>query len=271
MKRASFFILLFGLPSLSYAIVDMKSANYSESWTDLIVPGIGYDLRVNRTYNSRSLFNGIFGFGWCSDFETKIEVTPESNVKLTECGGGMEITFTPKNFNPGRIDVTIKSIIEEVKRRRPDLKPDYVTGLEKELKTNDFMREEFGRRMNIRGKVEDGVTYLANGREAETITLKGGAFKRTLADGTYQLFDQASGRMTAMYDKNQNHLKLTWDKDVLGSVSDNLGRKLTFKFNPMTKKVSEIVGPNNLIARYVVKGEDLAEATDSKNQVQIHL
>lgn len=266
MKRASLFILLLGLPSLSYAIVDMKSANYSESWTDLIVPGIGYDLRVNRTYNSRSLFNGIFGFGWCSDFETKIEVTPESNVKLTECGGGMEITFTPKNFNPGRIDVTIKSIIEEVKRRRPDLKPDYVAGLEKELKTNDFMREEFGRRMNIRGKVEDGVTYLANGREAETITLKSGAFKRTLADGTYQLFDQASGRMTAMYDKNQNHLKLTWDKDVLGSVSDNLGRKLNFKFNPMTKKVSEIVGPNNLVARYVVKGEDLVEATDSKNQ-----
>jgi hypothetical protein len=75
--------------SVAFAIVDMKSANFSDNWTDLTVPGVGYDLRVNRSYNSRSLFNGLFGFGWCSDYETKIEVTPESNLKLTECGGGM--------------------------------------------------------------------------------------------------------------------------------------------------------------------------------------
>src|SRR5690606_21757962 len=102
------------------------------------------------------------------------EVTPESNLKLTECGGGMEIIFTPKNFSPTKIDGTIKSIMAEVRRRRPDLKADYIAGLEKELKTNDFMREEFSRRMNIKGKVEDGVVYLANGKEAENITLKGG-------------------------------------------------------------------------------------------------
>lgn len=59
------FALIFSAPA--FAIVDMKSANYSESWTDLIVPGVGYDLRINRAYNSRSLFNGLFGFGWCSD------------------------------------------------------------------------------------------------------------------------------------------------------------------------------------------------------------
>lgn len=266
MIRASILVLLFGTSSLSFAIVDMKSANYSESWTDLEVPGIGYDLRVNRTYNSRSLFNGMFGFGWCSDYETRVDVTTEGNMRLTECGGGMEVNFTPKNFTMDRIDATVRTIIEEIKKRRPDLKADYVKNLERELKTNDFMREEFGRRMNIKGRVEDGVLYLANGREAESLSLKAGVMKRTLPDGTYQLFDAATGHMTAMYDKNQNHLKLAWDKDTLQSVSDNLGRKLTFKFNPMTKKVAEIIGPNGLVARYSVKGEDLAEATDAKGQ-----
>jgi len=260
----SIFVFLISSPAM--AIVDMKSANYSESWTDLTVPGVGYDLRVNRSYNSRSLFNGLFGFGWCSDYETKIEVTPESNLKLTECGGGMEIIFTPKNFNPNKIDGTIKAIMTEVRRRRPDLKADYVAGLEKELKTNDFMREEFSRRMNIKGKVEDGVTYLANGKEAENITLKSGVYKRTLNDGTYQLFDARTGRMTHMYDKNQNYLKLAWEKDTLASVADNLGRKLSFRYNPSTKKVSEIIGPNNLNAKYVVKGEDLVEVTDAKGR-----
>jgi YD repeat-containing protein len=261
---ATTFLALFS--ASAFAIVDMKSANYSESWTDLTVPGVGYDLRINRSYNSRSLFNGLFGFGWCSDYETKIEITPESNLKLTECGGGMEIIFTPKNFNPAKIEGTIKNIMAEVRRRRPDLKADYIAGLENELKTNEFMREEFSRRMNIKGKIEDGVTYLANGKEAENITLKGGTYKRTLNDGTYQLFEMGSGRMTHMYDKNQNYLKLAWDKDLLQSVADNLGRKLTFRYNASTKKVSEIIGPNNLKAVYTIKGEDLAEVVDAKGK-----
>ena len=246
--------------------MDMKSANYSESWTDLIVPGVGYDLRINRTYNSRSLFNGVFGFGWCSDYETKIEVTPESFLRLTECGGGMEITYTTRNFSPVKIDNTIKQIMDEVRKRRPDLKADYLANLEKELKINDFMREEFGRRMNIKGKIEDGTVFYANGREAENITMKNGQYKRTLSDGTFQVFDTASGHMTAMYDKNQNHLVMKWEKDTLASVTDNAGRKLTFKYNPTTKKVSEIFGPNGLIAKYQVTGEDLTGVVDAKAQ-----
>lgn len=264
--RALLLGLVFLIPATSMAIVDMKSANYSESWTDLIVPGVGYDLRINRTYNSRSLFSGVFGYGWCSDYETKIEVTPESFLRLTECGGGMEITYTQRNATPVKVDGTIKAIIEEVKKKRPDFKADYLSNLEKELRNNDFMREEFGRRMNLKGKIEDGVQYFANGREAESITLKNGQYKRQLSDGTYQLFDAATGHLTHMYDKNQNYLKIVWEKNILQSVSDNGGRKLSFKYNLQTKKIAEIVGPNGLSARYKMTGEDLAEVTDAKGQ-----
>jgi YD repeat-containing protein len=114
--------------------------------------------------------------------------------------------------------------------------------------------------------VEDGVIYMANGKEAENVTLKSGVYKRTLADGTYQLFDAATGHMTHMYDKNQNYLKLQWERDVLTTVADNLGRKLTFKYNASNKKVQQITGPNGLVAKYIIKGEDLAEATDAKGK-----
>ena len=248
------------------ALVDMKSANYSESWTDLSLPGVGYDLRVARGVNSRSLHNGIFGFGWCSDFETKIEITPESNLKITECGAGMEVMFTPKNFSGAKVEGTIKQIGQEIRKRRPDLRPDYVASLEEEMKSNDFMREEFSRRLNINGKVDDATTYFANGREAENVVLKNGVYKRNLADGTYQLFDIASGHLVQMYDRNQNYLKLSWEKDLLQQVSDNLGRKLTFKYDLASRKISQIIGPNGMVARYVVKGEDLVEVVDAKNQ-----
>ena len=39
------------------------------------------------------LYFGITGYGWCSDYETTIIITNENNIKLTECGGGAEITL----------------------------------------------------------------------------------------------------------------------------------------------------------------------------------
>lgn len=258
-------VIGFYLSQPAQAIVDMKSANYSETWTTMQVPGVGYDLRVALTYNSRSLFVGRFGYGWCSDFETKIEVTPESNLRLTECGGGMEVKFMPKSYRPDQVDATVKLVMTEVKKRRPDLKSDYLRDLEADLKSNEFLREEFSKRMNIQTKVADGTTFYANGREAENIALKNGVYKRTLGDGTYQMFD-AQGRLTHMYDRNGNFLKLTWDRNDLLSVADNAGRKLNFRYNPTTHKVTEVTGPNGMVSKYVMKGEDLVEIIDAKKE-----
>lgn len=96
------------------AIVDMKNANFTHTWTDIEVPGPGFQLKVERTYNSRSLFNGMFGFGWCSDFETFSEVTPEGNIRIKECGAGQEIVYSPREVNK-EIDATVDSIIAKVK------------------------------------------------------------------------------------------------------------------------------------------------------------
>jgi YD repeat-containing protein len=249
----------------TFAIVDMKSANYSETWTTMQLSGVGYDLRVSLTYNSRSLFNGKFGYGWCSDFETKIEVTSESNLRLTECGGGMEVKFMPKSYRPDQIDGTVKTIMAEVRKRRPDLKSDYLRDLEADMKANEFLREEFIHRMNIQTRVADGTIFFANGHEAENIVLKNGVYKRTLSDGTYQMFD-AQGRMTHMYDRNGNFLKLTWDHTDLLNVADNSGRKLTFKYNPTTHRATEVLGPNGMVSKYVIKGEDLVEIIDAKKE-----
>jgi YD repeat-containing protein len=251
----------------AYAIVDMKSANYSETYTTMQVPGVGYDLRVALTYNSRSLFNGKFGYGWCSDFETTLTKTPEGALKLTECGAGQEINFMPNSFKPGAREAAIKEIMAKVKEKRSDLKPDYLANLEKEMQTNEYLREEFAKRLGVQKRVVEGEVFYANGREAETVILKGGVYKRSIPDGTYQLFD-AQGHMTHMYDKNSNYLKLSWDKDLLMSVADNAGRKLTFKYNPTTKKVTDVTGPNGLYSHFVMKGEDLTEISSKKEKYE---
>ncbi|MCC7404010.1 MAG: cell wall-associated protein wapA [Bdellovibrionales bacterium] len=244
----------------AWAVVDMKNANYANTWTDLIVPGSGYDLRVQRTYNSRSLFNGIFGFGWCSDFETKLEVTAEGNLRVTECGGGLEIVYTPKNYDQANVNKTIDSIVSEVKNRNNDLKPQYFTDLKKELSENAFLRDEFTRQLKLKGNIVSGQTYFANGREAENVVFQEGKYKRSLEDGTFQLFDDA-GNLISMYDRNGNHLKLDWKGPQLMSVVDNNGRKLTFSYEG--KRLKQIAGPNGISVKYSFTGEDLADVQNA--------
>ncbi len=246
----------------SWALVDMKNANYSESWTDLTVPGAGFELRIQRTYNSRTLYSGIFGFGWCSDYESKLDITPEGNLKLTECGAGLELDYIPKSFDPKNVDQSVKTILAEVRKKNKTLGDKYFADLEKDLKASPSLREALGSRLDIRGKIKPGTAYYSEGRINEKIVLRNNYYERTLGDGTSERYD-LQGKLTHMYDKNGNYLKATYNGANLVSVTDNNGRKLNFKYDAVTKKVSEISGPSGLIAKYKTKGEDLIEVTNA--------
>ena len=76
-------VALIFLSTKSMALVDMNNAGYTNSWVDLEVPGNGYDMRILRAYKSRTIYNGMFGFGWCSEYETKLETTSEGSVKIS--------------------------------------------------------------------------------------------------------------------------------------------------------------------------------------------
>src|SRR5947209_3378651 len=115
MKLLFLMSVLFFYGVHSHALVDLKNANFADAWVDLAIQGPGYDLKVQRGYNSRTLFNGMFGFGWCSDFETSLDITAEGNLKLVECGAGAEVTYTSQNFSEKEVDKTVKQIIEKAK------------------------------------------------------------------------------------------------------------------------------------------------------------
>lgn len=270
MKVATLFAFFFTtnlfLVNSASAIVDTKNANYGDSFEDLNVPGTGYALKVVRSYNSRSLFSGIFGFGWCSDPETRLEITPENNIKTTECGGGLEITYSPKDVNPHDTKATIGIIMSEVRNRNKNLQPKYFTDLEKELQENTFLREEFVRQLKLKGKANTGVVYRANGRQTENIVLKDREYIRTLSDGSYQKYD-LDGRMTYMYDRNGNFQKMEWKNGQLVSIVDNSGRQLTFKYDPLSKKVVQISGPRGLVVTYSYAGEDLKKVVNAWKRV----
>lgn len=252
----SLFLTLFFSFHNAQALVDMNSASYSNLWTDLEVPGGGYDMKVIRAYKSRTLFNGMFGFGWCSTFETKLETTSEGNVKISECGDGMEIVFSAREITKQDVDTTINQIVAKMKTD-PKIKSsstDYFKKLALDLVEDDDRRSELAAQYKVSIPVKEGTQFLANGKEVENVVFSKNYYTRNLADGSYQRFD-LQGRLTHSYDKNGNFLKFFYEKDLLVQVEDNDSRKLAFKYYS-NKKVKQITGPNNLTTEYKYNSQE---------------
>ncbi|WP_413585951.1 DUF6531 domain-containing protein [Bdellovibrio sp. HCB274] len=250
----------------AYALVDMKNANYSNTWIDMDVPGTGYDLKIVRTYNSRSLFNGMFGFGWCSDFETSMEVNAEGNIKVKECGGGMEVTFSPREVSRADIDNTITQIVNKMKaEKKVGVTDSYLASLRTQLVEDDSTRTELARKYGVIVPVKEGTKFFANGREVENFTFNKTFYTRNLPDGSAQRFNLTGG-LTHIYDKNGNFLKFEYEKNQLTKIEDNNGRRLAFKYY-QNKKVKSITGPNGLNVDYKFANlDDLASVKNAWNK-----
>lgn len=246
-----------------YALVDMKNANYSNTWVDMDVPGSGYDLKITRTYNSRSLFNGMFGFGWCSDFETSMEINAEGNIKVKECGGGLEIVFSPREVSRKDVEKSIDAIIAKIRAEKKVGNTEaYFANLKKQLLEEDGLRNQYASKYGLSVQVKEGTTFYANGREVEHFVFNKTYYTRNLPDGSSQRFSP-QGKLTHIYDKNNNFLKFNYDKDILTQVEDSTGRRLTFKFY-QNKKIKSITGPDGLMAEYTFANlDDLASVKNA--------
>ena len=261
MKRFSVLSALLAalaIPTVGHAVVDMKNSNYADSWLDLSLGGTGYTLRVQRFYNSRSVFSGIFGYGWCSDFETNVEKTPEGRLKLVECGAGQEVVYSPARFDKKNLERTVDQLIAHYKKTTPSATEQAATTLREQLMESADLRNEWAKHAGISiPEVKKGVVYSSDTLDVEKIVWDGTNYTRTMADGTLQKFD-ATGRLAAVYDKNSNSLKLTYVGETLKEVTDNTGKKLGFSFYA-NKRVKEITGPGGVKVEYKFKGEDLVE------------
>ncbi len=243
------------VPLKAEAIVDMKNANYADSWLDLTVPGTGFDLKVQRYYNSRSNFNGMFGFGWCSDFETALTKTPEGNLKYQECGAGQELVYTKGKGDAKEVEATIGRIIEYVKRTNRTATPAYIDRLKSQLANSPDTRVRWAKQAGLQSPdIKKGTVYSADSLEIERIVWDGAHYIRTVADGTTQKFS-SEGRMAVIADKNGNFIKLEWKGDLLKEVVDNNGRKLSFTHE--NKRVRSVLGPTGLKSDFKYDGEDL--------------
>lgn len=68
----------------------MKDASYQVSFTDFP--------ELTRTYNSRSLHTGYFGFGWCSNIEKSLIIKSPRDIILKDCDLESPFVLTDENI-----------------------------------------------------------------------------------------------------------------------------------------------------------------------------
>ena len=253
-------------PALGFAIVDMRSAGYSKTFMDYKSKGPGFVLEIKRSYNSRSLFNGLFGFGWCSNLETRLSVLPDGSIKVTECGGGMEVVYHPKGKVPN-VKFYVDSIIKKLKERKVRMVKGKMDKLRKDLLKSQNLRSEFIKALDIKGKVESNLKYFAQGRVKEYIVVTSTGYTRKLPNGLKEKFDK-KGRLTFMSGQ-QGTADISWRNKKI-QITDNKGRRLTFHLNPKTGKIEKALAGRKTVASYIHDGEDLKEAVNSNKETFEH-
>jgi YD repeat-containing protein len=189
---------------------------------------------------------------------------PDSSLKIIECGGGMEISYTSgKELKGAELNKHINELVSLSKRVNPRLKKPYLKRLAQDLKDNQYLREALAKKLGVKGKIENNDTFFARGRGGEKIVFKDGFYRRTLSNGTYEKYD-SNGKIVSMYDRNSNYLMFVYANNKLAQISDNNGRRLDFNYYN-NGKVKEIKTPEKKMLKYAYDGQDLARALNAWN------
>jgi YD repeat-containing protein len=89
-KKLLVLLVILSVHASSIALVDMRNANFSKTFSVWRFEKSQFTLET--TYNSRTIYNGLFGFGWCSSLEGKLDWVSQKKdqIRYTSCGAGQE-------------------------------------------------------------------------------------------------------------------------------------------------------------------------------------
>ena len=223
-------------------------------------------MEIKRTYNSRSIYNGLFGFGWCSNIETRVSTLPDQIIKVVECGGGMEILYHPKGKVPN-IDFYVESILKELENRKIKMSSKKLAQLKKDLLTSKNLRANFIETLGIRGKASKGLKHYAKGRSKEFIVVTAeGGYLRRLPNGVREKFNK-EGRL--IESKNiSSKAEISWsDKQVV--VMDELGNRLRYLLNE-NGKAKQALYNKKPVATYTHREDSLIKIVNNFKETYKH-
>jgi YD repeat-containing protein len=242
----------------SFAQVSLKNGNFFVSFTDIAYPG-GFDPKIDRVYNSKTAFRGIFGHGWGNEYEVYLTISADGSVIAHEYGGGAENRFSPSAFKDEELTKAVNQITEAASKAWPNAigNPD---NYKKQLKSDLKFRNEEWEKLRRAGKIEprklaNGTQLHSNKFSYQYITKVADGYVRTFDNGKVEKFDDF-GRLIKVSDKNSNFIEIKYGKEGhIEKILDNFNRKMFFSFNSRGL-VEKIQGESGKVAEYKYDSED---------------
>lgn len=258
MKILKLLILMAFWATSTFAGVNLKNGNFYITYTDIVVPGGGHDLVIERTYNSRSPEKGWFGYGWGSDYETFLTVSADGSVVVHENGSGALTRFTPRqavNANDAA-----KKIVDAM-RKKTSVSAQVASSLIKKLENDAELRQAYAKRFNVKAQLATGTELFSNVRGLQKVVVSKNGFIRKHNDGVEHHFNK-DGKLTKVKDKNGYTVNLAYENKILKSLKDSMAKQIFFSWYPDGKIKSVESGTGKKTFYKYDQSDNLVEAKD---------
>lgn len=235
------------------ADVSLRNGNFFVSFRDISYPG-GMEPKIERVYNSKSDFHGMFGYSWGIEYETNLAVDPDGSLIITDFGGGASNRFLPKDYNAKGVDAGVNQLAEAAKKAgMVSTAKDVEVYKAKVTRDFDFRAKQYAIFVNKglvpKKVVPEGTQYTSTQYQYQYVTRVKGGYVRVLEAGAIQKFNEA-GKLVQLMDRNKNFINFSYDKNNhLVQLIDNQNRKMTITYNQQNY-VEKITGESGKTATY---------------------
>lgn len=256
-QRISFTLVTILMASVASAGVNLKNGNFYISYTDIVVPGGGKKLEITRTYNSKSTDVGWFGFGWGSEFETRLEVSADGSIIIHEHGSGAASRFTPKVA----VDAVAAStkIVNEMKKKTA-LSEKAASDLIQKLANNAELRHTYAQNFGVQASIAAGTVLYSGDRGPQELHVSKEGYRRAHADGRSDFFNM-EGQLVKISDKSGYSIGFDYKNGNLNSIKDSQAKQIYFSWYP-DGLVKEIWSAGDKKALYKYQDNDLVYTKD---------
>lgn len=248
------------------ANVSLKNGNFFIGYTDIVYPG-GFEPKIERVYNHKTSYKGMFGWGWGNEYEVYMSVSADGSVVVHEYGGGAENRFVPVAFKPEELTNAVEAIAKAAKDAGAIGTAGQLDTYKQKLRADATYRNDEWEKWRAQGKIAArqlpvNAQLQSNNFSYQYITKVAKGYVRTFDTGKVEFFNER-GKLAKITDKNGNFIAFEYGKDGrLAKLVDNFNRKMFFTFNTLGL-VEKIQGENGKEATY--KYNNLHELVLSKD------
>jgi uncharacterized protein DUF6531 len=281
-------LVLIAWPFAAGASVSLKNGNFFIGYTDITYDSQGISMNLERVYNSKTPFSGIFGVGWGTAYEVYITRIGDGSLVVHEHGGGAENSFFPRNPSPELVTSAIEALGVAYHSEKPAASVAELDSYRAHLKTDARWRAEEWERLREKKLLEeapappDGQELVSDQFSHQVIKRVGDRYQRRNDNGTVETFDD-NGHLIEIADRNHNHVAFGYQDSIastscsskpsrtgckLTSLKDNFNHEITLSYDTDTGLVTSAVGSGSKTAHYRYnRAREMTEAKDADGNI----